>query len=189
MTQFENPNIGRAEIYEAPDLFQVRLKSDPNHFVSVFLMIWLCGWAYGEFMALNILTSGQSDGVDLFLLIWLGGWTIGGLVAAVHLLWILFGYELLSLSQNALTIQRCIPFYQRTTHYDVKHIANMRVSPAAADESFIGRRHHHPGFFSGSTKGTLKFDYGLKTASFGLEMEEAEARDLVDRLSAKLKLR
>lgn len=189
MTQFENPNAGRAEIYESADLFQVRLKSKSSHFVMAFMMFWLCGWAYGEFKVLSILISGESGGASVFLLAWLGAWTVGGVFAATQLLWIVSGYELLSLSPNALTIQRCIPFYRRSWNYDINHVTNVRASAIVADDGTSRRKQYHPGIFSGPTQGTVKFDYGMKTPGFGLEMEEAEARKIADRLSAKLQSR
>jgi len=60
---------------------------------------------------------------------------------------------------------------------------------AIVTPSCIHKRQYHPGIFSGPTQGTVKFDYGMRTPGFGLEMEEAEAREVADRLSAKLQLR
>jgi len=54
----------------------------PLRFLMIaFMVFWLCGWAFGEVMAIRQVLLGIGGGADLFLLIWLGGWTCGGVFA------------------------------------------------------------------------------------------------------------
>ncbi|MEM8581253.1 MAG: hypothetical protein AAGF50_08670 [Pseudomonadota bacterium] len=124
--------------------------------------------------------------MSFFLLAWLGGWTIGGVFVFSQLMWGLAGYELLSLSKEALTLERRARWFSRSWNYDTTHLKNIRVSEEAQSAmSFFGNRNLQ-GLFSGREQGTVKFDYGLKTRGFGLELDEAEARVVADRLSGRL---
>lgn len=49
---------------------------------GLFLLVWLGGWAAGEYFVLTELISGTGPtGVKAFMLFWLAGWTIGGFFA------------------------------------------------------------------------------------------------------------
>ncbi len=68
----------------------------------LFLMVWLCGWAAGEYFALGEMLSGGIGVTDLFLLIWLVPWTIGGCGVLWVIGWQLFGVERLFFTSGAL---------------------------------------------------------------------------------------
>ncbi|NCO34471.1 MAG: hypothetical protein AUJ92_16575 [Armatimonadetes bacterium CG2_30_59_28] len=81
-----------------------------------FLCFWLCGWAAGEFFAVDQVIR-MVSGVDKsggafvigFLLFWLTGWTVGGLFAGaqvVHGLMIMFGSEQWTFEFGKLTRER-----------------------------------------------------------------------------------
>jgi hypothetical protein len=56
----------------------------------IFLVIWLCGWAAGEFFAVTALFSDAPDtGARIFLIIWLSLWTVAGIGAFFGLINIL----------------------------------------------------------------------------------------------------
>ena len=48
----------------------------------LFLMAWMCGWAFGEVSALNSIRNGEGE---LFLIFWAIGWTVGGAFCAVQI--------------------------------------------------------------------------------------------------------
>ena len=50
-----------------------------RYFGGVFLLFWLCGWAFGFVAVSSQLLTGKGN---LFSVVWLGGWTIGGILAA-----------------------------------------------------------------------------------------------------------
>ena len=186
MPKFEDPSLGSAQIYEEPDLFQVRVKSKTRVFITIFLAFWLCGWAFGELMVLTTLLSGNTGGATVFLLAWLGAWTVGGLFVLSQVLWGIAGYELLSVSKNVLTIQRHIPLYRRSWAYDISHVTNARMNTSASREAPLGGKQNFHGLFSNRSQGMIKFDYGKRTPAFGMELEEAEAREVLGKLSARL---
>jgi len=55
-------------------------------FPSIFMLIWLCGWAFGMYMAVTTLMNGE---FQIFLMIWLTGWSFGGFFAISMLVKIL----------------------------------------------------------------------------------------------------
>lgn len=62
--------------------------------IAAFMLVWLGGWAAGEWAALGMLWNFKLDGVKtmfdwipvVFIAVWLIGWTVGGLFALVILL-------------------------------------------------------------------------------------------------------
>lgn len=187
MSNFVDPHSGSARLYEDHDLFQIHLKSKSSVFVTVFIGFWLCGWAFGEFTVLGQLFSGQGFGGGVwFLIFWLCAWTVGGIIAISQFLWGVAGYELLTLSEGELTIERCIPIFKRRWNYDVNEVKNFRAGSAVPTGlSFSGRQSLN-GMFSNRGEGTLKFDYGFLSPGFGIGLEEAEAKWLAEKLEVRL---
>ncbi|MFN0008089.1 MAG: hypothetical protein ACKVXR_09300 [Planctomycetota bacterium] len=110
------------------DGWQLRLRPrGAGRFVSAaFLMVWLCGWALGEALALWLLAKGavslvtgqplnpggqplsfgSAGVVGAFLLFWLAIWTLGGVLAIGELMRSLFGEDRLLVSGGQLTLTR-----------------------------------------------------------------------------------
>jgi hypothetical protein len=55
-------------------------RSVSRYFGGVFLLFWLCGWAFGFVAVSSQVLTGKAN---LFAVVWLGGWTIGGIFAAL----------------------------------------------------------------------------------------------------------
>lgn len=49
-----------------------------RYFTLLFMLVWLGGWAVGEFFVVSMVLSGNAN---LFMIFWLAGWTIGGVFA------------------------------------------------------------------------------------------------------------
>lgn len=184
MSTFENPNTGRARFYEDGDLFQVRVASESQPFATIFSAFWLCGWAIGEISVIGSLLSGGQGAGALFLLAWLGGWTVGGLAVLSQVLWNVGGYELLTLSGDALTIERHIPFYRRRWVYDPGHITDVRAE-AAVPRALL-RSNMGPGVFSKASAGAVVLHYGVRQVGFGLGLELPEAQAVAERVQQRL---
>ena len=81
--------------------------------VSVFLGLWLCGWAAGEVAAARaiwgFIQSWQGGWVSLFpaafLVVWLAGWTAGGIFAWGFFLFSLRGREVVTLEGAELRVR------------------------------------------------------------------------------------
>ena len=186
MTKYQDPAAGRAKVVENSDTFQISFSSTQNIFHTAFLGFWLCGWLFGELFVLALLVSGGTGGATLFLIGWLGAWTVGGIFGISQFLWGVSGREILTLSGGTLTVRRQIPGYRRIWNYRVGDIQNIRADGALSAAASPFFAFNNLGIFSGKANGTLKFDYGLSTVGFGLNMEEAEAKALAERLSSRI---
>ncbi len=156
-------------------------------FVTAFLLVWLCGWAFGEAAALwKVVTEApaiaRNFGPSLFLIVWLLGWTVGGVFALTMAAWSVAGREVVSLSGATLAVRREAFGIGRTSEYDSGAVRNVRVAAQPYDPSDFrsGLR------FWGLGGGPIAFDYGAATHRFGAGVEEAEAAELVQALRDRL---
>jgi len=70
--------------------------------VVIFMILWLGGWAAGEYFALGELFSSGFRLPGLFILVWLVPWTIAGAAVLWVICWQLFGVERLFFTAGAL---------------------------------------------------------------------------------------
>ncbi len=104
----------------------LRSRGFSRYFAAAFLGAWLCGWAFGEVLALWLLGNGASAvmsgtglgsgpirigtgpaiGVGLFLLLWLTFWTIGGIAALTELSRLLWGEDRIQAEGGGLSVLR-----------------------------------------------------------------------------------
>jgi len=185
MTRFEPLDSGRARIDEDINGLEIRIRSKTQWFVTVFLCFWLFGWAFGEVMVLTTLLGGGVGVANLFMIAWLGAWTVGGLFCMSVVLWNFAGQERITLPGNALTVQRRVPVLTRSWTYDIAQITKLRTTQQVETALWVNRQ-MNSGLFSRRDHGSVKFDYGMRTVGFGMELEEAEAAHLLDRLNTRL---
>jgi hypothetical protein len=130
-----------------------------RYFDSVFMIGWLAIWLVGEVVvaALTVGTvisliavslglaapasfpkttdPGVAAGFLLFGLVWLTFWTIGGFAVATHLLRNLAGEDIVSLTPDALVVQRRAWIFYRTrtfTRADIRRITTNTKGAALA---------------------------------------------------------
>jgi hypothetical protein len=181
---FVKPPGPRHTATEEADGLAIRVPSKRNIFILGFLTLWLCGWLAGEIMApIGLFTTVHKDpGGAAFLLVWLCGWTVGGAFAFYVWLWQIKGCEVVTISPTALSIKRVIFGYGRAKQYDVSEIRRLRVAPLA----FNPFDFRSGMAFWGIGGGALAFDYGFKTYRFGAGVDEAEARVILQAITARL---
>jgi hypothetical protein len=178
------PQTPRYNLNNTPDGLQVTLPLKRSWYAILFMMVWLCGWAFGEVMVVSQLAHPSEKTPGLFLLIWLTGWTIGGIYAIGTLLWQLGGRELLTVNYSTMAHRVEIFGLGRTRTYSGDTIRGLRATAPPADESG-NYQHLKPPFF-GPGIGQLAFDYGASTIRLGAGLEEAEAKMLVKVLAERL---
>nr|WP_067057838.1 hypothetical protein [Mucilaginibacter sp. L294] len=179
----ETPYGGRAIITEHFDKMEIIIPGKKNYLLLAFFSVWIFGWFFGETMAAA--TIGNGTGPDLFLLVWLTGWTLGGIFVLSTILFMLLGKEVIEAGQGVISIQNKALFFLSPKVYDLNEVKNIRaVEEFSMYHSFqFGRRQN--GLRSTFNSGTIKFDYGLKTVKFGNDLDEAEARYIIERLKSK----
>jgi hypothetical protein len=166
----------RSRFEERGDGVRVVIPARRRVFPTLFLPLWLVGWFFGERAVLHTLFgAGRGDGLpSVFLLVWLVGWTFGGGFAAFSLLWTLFGGEVVTLNGQFLTVRWEVLGVGRERRFDLAQVKDLRCSPLAEN----ARSRSAP--WAG---GLVAFDYGAKTMRFGQDLDEAEAKLIVQRLA------
>jgi hypothetical protein len=181
----ENTYNGRAKINsDGPGLI-IRIPSKKNWFIILFLIAWLGGWYMGESSTIKELIASDDIGENGFLIFWLFGWTLGGLFAIVVLLWTIIGQETIIVEQSILKLKKgLLDLGLISKDYDLQSIKNFELSPVT---SFIDMfaQSKKIGDFWGVTGGNLKFDYGMKTIKFGIGIDEAEAKYLLEQIGKR----
>lgn len=179
----------------------VIIPSPKNYVTLVILGFWLVGWTFGEVMAGGILIAGiiqllskpseislgsmaGLSGGGLFMLVWLTLWTIGGAFAIYTFLWQLMGKEIVEVSYETIKIQRAVAGLGRKREYLATYIKDLRVSPLAADSNYPFGWSRASNFY-GLSGGLLAFDYGAKTFRFGSGVDEAEAKQILEKIVSR----
>jgi hypothetical protein len=172
----EQPYSGRAIITDNFNELTLIIPSKKKWPITIFYCFWLCAWAFALIMVFKIFLRGPGPAVA-FIAIWLIGWITGGLFIANQVVWALFGKEIVTVGNGILSIRKTGTIFRKTKSYDLAHIANVY----AKEESVYTRRNS---FRELNNRGTINFDYGMKTIRFG-ELDEAEARHIIGLLKAK----
>lgn len=98
-----------------------------NIVLILFMMLWLTGWAFGEYFALSDILRGGNIVGSIFLLVWASFWTLGGLGALIVLLWNLFGSERLFITEGMLVHSKGFGPFRRKRIYPVGQVNSFRV--------------------------------------------------------------
>lgn len=183
----ENPNQGRATINDNGYGLEIIIPSRKNYFIIVFMCAWLGGWFMGESFAISELSKGLTEGfgsgvdggIDAFLLFWLIAWTVGGIVVIGLILWQIVGKEEILLTMEGITIRHRVFVSFRVKTYLLSDVKNFRQIINPTDDSIYSLfRIKALEQFTGK-RGTLAFDYGMKTVRFAAAIDEAEAGHIV----------
>lgn len=188
-----SPGSARATITEEPRGLRIVIPARRNPFLILFLGGWLMAWAFGEIAAAQSVLAGlgfefqgpfnvqgSKDGL-LFMAGWLLAWTAGGALAIVAWLWTVAGREIVTATDGTLTIKRSVLGRGPTREHEMAHVCAMRV----AAEPFNPWDTQGLLRFWGMGGGPIAFDYGARTSRFGTALDEAEARQIVARLTAR----
>lgn len=139
----------------------------------LFLLLWLGGWAVGEYFAVSEIMRSGNIFTDAFLLVWVTFWTIGGAFCWWIVLWSLFGSERLFVTSGALVVSKGLGPLRRRTVYPVATVTRLRVSatPHVAD--------------SGTVAG-IAFEAGGKARRFGIDLGASERLAVLEALQRVL---
>lgn len=177
-------NNGKAKIDNTFGGLSIMIPSKKNWFALLFGTAWLGAWFFGFVSASGLwFSSGTGNsGADGFLIFWLIAWTVGGLTIMALLLWGYFGQERFITDNSEILFEKTIFGIGLKNRLDLSEIKNFRTE-FGIDNWFGGNRWA----FWGLGPGKIKFDYGLKTYSFGLGVDDAEANYIVELLKEKFK--
>jgi len=169
---------GKATVVEGIGEIQISIPSKKNWFALLFGTAWLGGWYFGLKSVGNMfshdITNSEASG---FIIFWTIGWTIGGLAIIFLLLWGYFGKEQFDYKNGNVRFSKTVFGLGVTRNLKATEIENIH-SQDGSDGWSEGNRWA----FWGLGKGKIVFDYGLKTFSFGLAVDDAEATFLVNKM-------
>lgn len=168
-------NNGKAKIDQTFTTLSISIPSKKNWFALIFGTAWMGGWFAGFLAASSTLfKGGMGNGMgNNFLVFWLIMWTIGGIAITTTLLWGYFGKEDFILNEGEVQLNKTVFGIGIKKKFEAIEIKNIR---AEADNSYSRNRWA----VWGMGPGKIKFDYGLKTYSFGMAVDDAEANHIVE---------
>ncbi|AMR30698.1 hypothetical protein A0256_04310 [Mucilaginibacter sp. PAMC 26640] len=179
----ENPYSGRAIINDNFDTVEIEIPGKRNYFILLFFSAWMVGWFFGETSAASSIASG--DGPGWFLTIWLAGWSLGGIFVISTILFMLLGKEIIAAGKGTISIRNRVWFFLPAKVYDLNEVKHIRASEEFSMYNSFRFGRSQSGVLSNFNSGTVKFDYGLKTVRFGNDLDEAEARYIIEKLKSK----
>jgi hypothetical protein len=131
--------------------WQLRLRPPgfERAFGSAFMLVWLCGWALGEFFALWLLVRGAialvtgappdpgreplapgpAIAAGVFLLAWLAIWTLGGIAAISELLRMMWGEDRLTIQGGRLIVEHIRGPFRSTREFTRDGIRRIVLLP------------------------------------------------------------
>jgi len=180
------PFVGKAKIKDIINGYKIEIPAPRNWFVIIFMTAWLGGWAMGWFFAFTSIVQDFSngwDGINFFLLFWLTGWTVGGAFVIKTLTWMILGKEIITIKNGQLEIIRKGDILSQPKSYDLNTATNFEVKKTPAFSYLNNSAGRNP--WNNSSLGTLQFDYGMKTINFGIGIDEAEAKFLLEKFKSK----
>jgi hypothetical protein len=164
METLVQPSEPRSSVSEEAEGVRISIPSKWST-VVVFLGVWLTFWTIGGVSAARSLQRH----FNLFLCFWLAGWTVGELAVTYAILYVIGGKEVILANSETLTCKRQIFGLGLAKSYVVREMRNLRFQPATgAGKSRRASR--------------IAFDYGVKTITFGADLDEAEAVALIGRI-------
>ncbi|WP_298857241.1 hypothetical protein [uncultured Sulfitobacter sp.] len=169
-----DPKAGRARVVRDGDKLVVSIKAKRHFFLSAFIGFWLLAWAFGWVAVASTLLFGDTGSTSLFLFGWLGAWTAGGAMAIATFLWLVAGRESIEFSTRQVSITRHIPIWSKKVDCDFSQVKGLRV-----EEKINGPvQNQVPNWFSRKS-GNIRLDYGVHSLGFGIELDQAEAAQVV----------
>lgn len=159
------PRPSRIGILETADGLGIYNPSRRSWPLVAFLVVWLAGWAAGEAFALSQIVGAPLP-VVAFLALWGSLWTVAGVGVTAVVMWLLGGAEVLFLTGGSLV--REVRFFglTRRTVVPLDAIADLDVAARTGSANPL-------------RLGKVLFDAGGKPMSFGIGLDDDEAKAAV----------
>ena len=184
--------ISRHTVEKSDSFVRVTLPSKRSIVHILWFCLWLFGWGYMVYgilyvagmmyqafeLAKNTTPETQVGSglmvIGVFFLLFLLALLAMGGVVIYAFFWLIAGKEVIEANSKVLKVSRQIFTWKRTREYSADNIKDLRATvmqssfpPARSLQKLIG------------LNGKIAFDYGAKTFRFGLEIEEAEAKQII----------
>lgn len=171
---------GRAKIKEKDGEFIITIPSKKNLFGLIILTFTLPIYIFIASSILPKFKSINDNSIDQFTLIWLIGSIVFLIIFLFILLWGIFGVERLIFNDRRVMFEKTIFGFGIKKVLMRTKLCNFRF-----ERVFENFYHARSLSFWGLGKGKIKFDCAFRTYSFGLGLDDAEARYLAKELNEK----
>ena len=185
------PPAPRHSSYQTDEVLQITIPSKKK-FLQIFIYgLWLIMWGFMTGLSTFLLTFSILSAIKetnsgmwifamfiTFMLLFLLGI---GLLAIYQFLWHLTGKEIISLDSAVMCITNQIFGWKKFYEYGIMDIKDLRASTPQQD-LFA----HTKILQFSKQNGMIAFDYGSKTFRFGLDIDEAEAKQIVSEIQERL---
>ena len=177
-------NNGKAKIEKTFDELSISIPSKKNWFVLLFLTVWLGGFFMGlvSFLVFSVFSETSDFGADAFMIIMFMGGAVVVLVVTPILFLGYFGQERFTTNRNEILFEKTVFGVGQKKRFDIAEVKNFRTE--FGNDYRLGGNNWAAW---GLGPGKIKFDYGLKTYSFGLGVDDAEANYIVGLLKERFK--
>jgi hypothetical protein len=183
----EEPGKGRANIiHDGMDtVITINARRHPLIiFMCIFFIAWMFGWGFALVQTVSIISDTfvtGDNGTLGFTIVWLLGWICGGLGILTMIIWALMRKETVTVNSSFLRIERKALGIGRSGEYSIIKIKNLRLNRIAEPVGIFASSSWFQGFdIWGTRPGTLAFDYGMRTVNFAKEIDEPEAKYLME---------
>lgn len=174
----------RSKISEADGIFSIIIPVDKNRLIIPLLIIWIIWFYVGLNNKFMELLWGRMDPFQKYITHVF--WIILGIVIGIQLIfffcWGYFGKERIVIENGICYLTKTIKNFGIHHNLEISLIQNIRIEKNETSPfSGISFR------LWGLGPGKIKMDYGDRTFSFGIEIDETEAEYLFDLLKTKIK--
>jgi len=183
MEQLPNSRVSIEETLEA---LTIRIPAQKQWLAIGFIAIWLVMSINAMRIILPIHPGMDIKSLifeDWFMLLWIAGMVFALVNVFVYLGWFFAGQEIITVTNDGqLTIDKKPAPFIRKKQYDLRHAEFIRIRPQDPSD-----KKQNVKLFTAfySNIGIIHFDYGMKTIRLGAEIDEAEARQLLETLVHK----
>ncbi len=177
--KIERPYPAKAAIEKTMRGIKIDIPAPKEPFAILFLLVWMFFWAIGEYTAINSLFKSSELASSGFLMFWIAGWTFGGFSAMRVIIYMLFGKEHLVFEDGQLRVFRSYYIFSRKKVYSIGSITNFSLNDDFSQSESPWKVRLGGKDDDSKKTGALKFDYGMKTIEVGDNIEEPEARYLI----------
>ena len=194
----EQPYGGRSEIKEGSNEMEVIVPSITNIRLIIMYIIMIpliCIFALVSFIASRM---DIDNSAVQFIVVFQGAIIAIMCFNFLRLVfWGMFGKEVIKINTNMLSVRWIGSFFPYDLSFDVKEMKNLRIQQSSYPIPYVFGRYSWLNFIRIGNRmipgrprkntGIICFDYGLKSVFFGMYLEEAEARYIIDKINKILK--
>jgi hypothetical protein len=180
------PPEPRSKITEIDEGLVIRIPVARNWtvitFISIFFLMMSCGVAFAVIQGDQAQQPqpGQPPPLGPEGLIFLSIFSLVFLAAlGLPWVWNIFGREVITVTEEYLSIRHEVLGIGRSRIFDLEHIQTLRYAAPVFDYWQVMYA------FYGFGQGSIAFDYGAKTFRFGSNIDEPEAKVLIETIKQR----